>query len=145
MFEPQTILLDFVPNPTLSVANVSICPLQTGTLSVSGASTYVWNTAATGSLLTGSPAASTQYSVVGTALGCTASANANIILKPLPIPTLSSNSPVCNSQSLTVTGSGGVEYVWTGPLSFTSNVPSSVIYRMPRLHTSGMSVEEASR
>ena len=131
----QTIQVDFVPNPTLSISNVSICPLQTGTLSVSGASTYVWNTATTGSLFTASPAATTQYTVTGSALGCSSSTVANIVLKSVPVPQLSSNSPVCQTQSLSLSGSGGASYLWTGPSSFTANQATAVIYNANPSHS----------
>ncbi|MBL7931570.1 MAG: hypothetical protein JNL60_06705, partial [Bacteroidia bacterium] len=48
----KTIAVDFVPNPTVSVSNVSICPLQVGTLYGFGGTSYTWTSptlSATGS------------------------------------------------------------------------------------------------
>ena len=121
----NTIAIDFIQNPVLSVSNVSICPLETGTLTVSGASTYTWNNSLTTNTLSDNPMVTTNYSVVGAALGCTSIATASIILKPLPVPLLNSNGPVCNGQNLqlfgNVLGNGAATYVWTGPLSFTAS------------------------
>jgi gliding motility-associated-like protein len=123
----NTIGVSFIVNPALSIPNVSICPLQTGTLSVSGAASYTWGSGSPGTTFTDNPSGTTQYSVTGAALGCTSIATASIILKPVPVPTLSSNSPVCNGQSLQLLGLGGTGYIWTGPLSYTSGSQNPAI------------------
>lgn len=122
----QTQSLNFVPNPTLSVSNVSICPLETGTLLASGASSYTWNSGALGAAFAASPSVSTQYTVVGTALSCSSSATASILLKPVPVALASNNGPVCTGQSLILFSSGGTA-TWTGPLGFTSALGSPTI------------------
>ena len=120
----QTIAVDFLPNPTLSVSNVSICPLEIGTLTVSGATTYTWHVptalSMTGSSFTQSPVSSTQYTVVGSALSCTSSSLAAIIVKPIPNPFISHNSPLCENQNLLFSVSNGTAAVWSGPSAFTS-------------------------
>ncbi|MDI1356182.1 MAG: hypothetical protein PSX36_14780 [bacterium] len=127
----KTIAGNFVPNPTLAVSNVSICPLETGTLTVSGASSYTWNASISlsvqGISFTASPVGTQQYSVLGSALGCSAAATASIIVKPVPSPTISNNSPICNAQNLNLVASGGVSYLWSGPLSFISSIQNPSI------------------
>ncbi len=116
----QTIAVDFVPNPTLSVSHTSICPLETGSLSVSGASTYTWNAMHAGSSFTDNPMATTQYTVLGSAQSCTSSATASIVLKPLPVPIFQSNSPKCENSNLLFGVSTGTSFVWTGVNNFNS-------------------------
>ena len=123
----NTIAVNFIVNPVLFVSNFSICPLQTGTLNVTGATTYTWNTATTGNTFTDNPITTTQYTVIGSALSCTSSATASIILKPVPIPLLNSNAPICNSQNLNLFGNGGTSYLWTGPLGYSSSLQYPVI------------------
>lgn len=118
----HTIAVDFVPNPVLSVSGISICPLSAGTLTVSGASSYTWSTGTTGSFMTDSPVMSKIYSVTGSALGCTSTANSYIILKAVPIVYLNSNSPRCEGTSLLLQGSAGASYSWNGPNGFISSV-----------------------
>ncbi len=125
-FSSRTHSLNFVPNPTLSVSDVSICPLETGSLIVSGASSYTWNSGLIGPLFMASPSVSTQYTVVGSALSCSSSATASIILKPLPVAFASNNGPVCTGQPLLLFSSGGSAN-WSGPLSFTSSLSSPSI------------------
>jgi gliding motility-associated-like protein len=112
-----------IPNPVLSVVDVSICPLNIGTLTASGASAYTWSSAtntATGISFTNAPTSSSEYTVVGSALGCTSVATASIILYALPIPLIQSNSPRCEGTSAFIDASGGSVYQWSGPSGFNS-------------------------
>ncbi len=120
--------LSFVNSPNIIVSNASICPLQTGTLTAFGANTYTWLPSnSSGNSFTQSPLATTQYTVIGSSLSCTAQATASIVVKALPVPTLSANSPLCNNQSLSLTAAGGTAYVWSGPLGFNSSVQNPVL------------------
>ncbi|PBQ34181.1 hypothetical protein CNR22_21210 [Sphingobacteriaceae bacterium] len=131
----KTIAVDYINNPVLNVTNSLICPLETGIVSVSGASTYTWNNNSTGSNLSDSPVSNTQYTVIGSALGCTSSAVASIILKPTPFPLLNSNSPICEGQNLNLSAFGGVSYLWSGPLNWSSNLQSPVISSTDPTHS----------
>ena len=111
---PGTISVQFIPLPTITVASASICPLETGTITASGASTYTWNGNSTGVAFADSPTVNTTYSVIGTALACTAAATGSIYIKPLPTPVLTSNAPICNGQALVLSGSGGTAYAYSG-------------------------------
>ncbi|MDX2171874.1 MAG: T9SS type A sorting domain-containing protein [Bacteroidota bacterium] len=58
-------------NLNITSTNNLLCVGQSATLSVSGASTYVWNTSASGSSIIISPSLTTTYSLTGTASnGC---------------------------------------------------------------------------
>jgi gliding motility-associated-like protein len=59
-----------------------------------------------------------------------ATANANLSVGTLPpLPVVSSNSPVCQGQTLSLSATliPGVTYNWTGPNGFSSNQPSVTI------------------
>lgn len=122
-----TISVLIVGNPTITVASASICPLKTGTLQANGATTYTWQNLSTGSQFTVIPAASSVYTLIGSAAGCSATASGSIYIYPLPSGAFSSNSPICNGNSLLLTGSGGATYRWSGPSSFTSAAASPVV------------------
>ena len=124
----------FVPNPTITVSHFSICPLQTGTLTANGASTYTWNSSIVGTTYTDAPSGTQQYTVVGSAQTCTAATTASIILKPVPVPTLISNGPVCTGQNLTFTALGGSSAVWLGPQSYSSLLLSNTISAASPFH-----------
>ncbi|GIV26682.1 MAG: hypothetical protein KatS3mg027_0496 [Bacteroidia bacterium] len=44
-----------------------------------------------------------------------------------PQASINYNSPLCEKDTLKLTGSGGVSYFWTGPNSFTSNISNPII------------------
>ena len=135
----QTIAVVFVPNPTLSVSDVSICPSETGTFVVNGASSYTWLPGnSTGSSFTQSAAVGiTQYSVIGSALSCTSMATASLLIKPTPTLIISHNSPVCENTSLLFAIGSGTSAVWNGPLSFSSNALSNTLSSV-QLNQSGL-------
>ena len=123
----NTILVGFVNNPTITLSDIVVCQQHTGTLTPVGAISYIWNTGATGSTFTDTPLSATQYSVIGSALGCTATASASMIVIPLPVPVLNNNSPVCENGALSFSASGGQYYYWNGPNGFISNNQSCTI------------------
>jgi gliding motility-associated-like protein len=120
----------FVPNPTVSVSNTSVCPLVIGTLTASGATTYFWlNNPSASSIMSTSPPSTTEYTVVGSTASCTTSATGSIIIKPPPTATFSSNAPVCQGDSLKLFSLNTQSlYLWTGPSNFTSNAASVTLY-----------------
>ena len=107
--------------PTVSATSTFVCPNFAGNITASGASTYVWNTGATGATLTQTPAITTPYSVIGTDVnGCTNSATATITVYPSPMPVAASNTPCANlTLSLTCTPNGFSNYSWAGPNAYS--------------------------
>lgn len=61
------------------------------------------------------------------ATGCSNTFTRNILVRALPVPTITSNSPVCLGSTLTLFGTGGVSYAWTGPNTFASGVQNPAL------------------
>jgi hypothetical protein len=60
--------------------------------------------------------------MVTNANGCTSTIMTSVTVNVNPIPTASSNSPICAGTALTLTGDGiGTVYAWTGANNFTSS------------------------
>ena len=121
------------PLPSLTVNSSTICVGQTTTLTASGATTYLWNTGSLSNTLLDSPISNTTYTVIGTTLGCTNTAVANVSVTPLPTVTVNS-STICSGQTATITASGANTYTWNtssfiNPLTIspTSSTTFSVI------------------
>lgn len=116
------------PVVTATPGNTTICAGSSAVLTAAGAVTYTWSNASTTSSITVSPPATQSYTVTGSAAnGCTAQAVANVSVIPLPVPSISSNAPVCFGTTLTLNATGGTSYVWMGPNSFSSTVQSPSI------------------
>ena len=119
----------FVTPVSLTVTPVSttICAGVTTTLSVTGATTYSWNTGATTASISVTPAATTIYTVVGTnTLGCTNTKTVSVTVTPNPTVSVS-NRTICAGTSTVLTASGATTYSWnTGASTNTISVsPSS--------------------
>jgi gliding motility-associated-like protein len=125
--------------PTVS-SNAPLCAGSTLNLTastISGAS-YSWagpNTF-TASIQNPSIAATTTagsgtYTVTTSLNGCTSSSGTiGVTVNPVPAaPTAGSNSPLCISNTLSLTASNvaGASYSWTGPNTFTSSVQNPSI------------------
>lgn len=118
------------PSPTLTVNSPSMCAGQSVNLTVNGASTYTWSAGAnsTGAnTASASPAATTVYTVSGSAAGCTSSKPFTVTVVPNPIVNIASNSPVCQGFNLNLTSTGGGTYQWSGPNSFASAAQNPTI------------------
>jgi gliding motility-associated-like protein len=115
------------PKPVITVTSDTICNGQTATLTASGASTYVWNTGATGASISVTPTVNTTYTVTGTTLNCPSLPKNGIVIVNA-IPTLTVNSPIiCNGQTATLTASGATTYIWNnGATSPSITVSPSV-------------------
>lgn len=123
--------------PTIT-GNTSLCVGQSLSLTVNPTgATYSWNgpnsfisTLQNPVISSISLAASGTYSVLRTVLGCTSPAGTiSVLVNPIPAsPTITSNSPICALQSLSLSASAGAtSYNWTGPNSFTSALQNPVI------------------
>ena len=101
------------PAPVLIVNSPSVCTGSVATLTVSGASTYSWSTAQTGTVITVSPTSNTSYTVTGTdAIGCKNTAVSNVTVLSLTNVTATDTS-VCKGQSVSIIAGGAVTYVWS--------------------------------
>lgn len=133
-FSNMVVVINPQPTPTVG-SNSPICINSTILLSASGGTSYAWSgpLAYTSSvqnptITNATLGMSGTYSVLVTsAVGCTALATTNVTVYALPSPTITSNSPVCMGTILTLTASGGSNYNWVGPNSFTSNIANPVI------------------
>lgn len=123
----KTVAAVFVPNPTVSVVSNTFCPFSNGTLQALGATSYTWSSGAQGGNLVVSPPSTTSYSVIGSALGCTATASGTLTMLSAPQASAISNSPLCNGDSLKLFASGGVNYQWIGPSGFTSTLSNPAL------------------
>ncbi|MES2131488.1 MAG: T9SS type A sorting domain-containing protein, partial [Bacteroidota bacterium] len=113
--------------PNVTVGSATICSGSSANLTASGASTYVWNTGATGSGLNVSPTTTTTYTVTGTsAASCVNTAIATVNVVSAPAITVNSSS-VCAGSPAVLSASGVTTYTWnTGSNSANLSVSPTV-------------------
>ena len=129
------------PDVTITVSSDSICVGESVTLTADGAEDYVWSDGSLGSSITVSPTDFAAYSVTGSIDGCNSSANQTIYVSDLPnIAIQSSDNVSCDGESITLTASGGVSYLWsTGETTSSISVSpgSATTYSLSGLNLYG--------
>lgn len=133
---PVNATVSVLPSPNVSVSGpATVCRNSSVQLTASGASSHVWSPAgtlssSTGATVTAYPtAASTTYTVVGTAAnGCTNAATKVLTLNALTTATANATPISCTNPTSTVSvsasGGSSYAYAWTGPNGFTSTAQS---------------------
>jgi len=108
-----TVIVNPLPNPVISGTD-TICNGDTTTLFASGGTGYVWNTTAITDSIVVSPTSDTNYSVTVTdANNCSNSTNTDVVVNPLPSPSINGSTIVCQGFGTTLTASGGTSYNWS--------------------------------
>lgn len=121
----DSISLKINPLPTVAIAGIdTICNGDTTLFFVSGGSSYLWSNASTNDSIVVFPNANTSYNVsVTDSNNCVNSDTVNLIVNPLPTPTISGVLVICEGSSTNLTANGGSSYLWsTGDTSTTINV-----------------------
>lgn len=119
-------------NPTVTITNgatAEVCSGNSINLNATGASTYLWSNAQTGSTINVSPSTNTSYYVTGTdSNGCTDQDTIAVVVNALP--TLSANPTAtdsdCGSANGALTGAVGsgaptIAYSWDNGTSVIGN------------------------
>lgn len=100
----STVAITVNPSPVLTSGGLmSVCEGNSSTLTVSGASTYVWMPGAlTGNSQTLNPASTTTYTIIGTgANSCTDSVNVTLTVNSNPTAALTvANDSACNVDGM---------------------------------------------
>ncbi len=128
-----TINITAAAAPTITANSGTVCAGSSATLTSTGALTYTWSPGATlnttsGNVVVATPPGTTTYSVSGTnAAGCVSTITVQVVVNPIPVPTIGSNSPVCLGSPINLTSGGGTTYSWSGPNAFSSAVQNPII------------------
>lgn len=134
---------------TLTPNKTNLCQSEALTIaaSPSNLTSYVWsgpngltNNTATVNIASVVTANSGTYSVTATnASGCSGTASVNITVNANPAVTINSNAPICEGNTLNLTGgpSGLTSYSWFGPNGFTSTLQNPTIPNTTTANTGG--------
>lgn len=122
-----------VPSPNI-VSNSPVCVGGVLSLNGSGGATYQWTGPNSFSSSNQNPSISAVtmnangiYTLLATSGGCSASITANVVINPLPNPNITTNSPICIGEDLTLNATGGTSYAWSGPNSYLSSSQNNTI------------------
>ena len=108
-----TINVTEASNPTPAISgNTSICEGQSTTLTANGGNSYLWSNGSTSNNI--SVSQSGTYTVTATNVeGCSAIAQVNVTVNPLPNVYISGNSGFCQGGDVQLTANGANSYLWS--------------------------------
>jgi gliding motility-associated-like protein len=127
----DTVSVNVVSNPTITVNSATICAGNSATLTANGATTYTWTPATglsspTGSVVVATPVNTTTYIVTGSVGTCAATAGTSTVtVNSTPTVTIN-NASLCSSTTVTITVSGASTYSWTPATGLSSSTGSMV-------------------
>lgn len=107
------------------VTSTTICSGQPGTITATGASSYLWSTGATTNSITESPTSTSTYSVSASNNGCAIQLTGTIFVNNSTSLTVNSAS-ICAGQTATLTASGATSYSWSPGTSLSATTGASV-------------------
>lgn len=118
-----------IPTPTLTVSSATVCAGSVATLSVSGATSYLWSTGTTTNTESFSPSTTTTYTVLGANGGVCASVNSGTVdIVNYPVfNTATVSNVLCNgvsTGSILINATGATSYNWTPNVSTTNTATS---------------------
>ncbi len=121
-----TVVVNPLPNVTISPINPQTCEGTNVTLTASGANTYSWNTGATSQSITVNPNITSIYSVTGTnTSSCAASTNVTVTVFPKPVVVLNMPQVQICIDANPITLNGGYP---SGGHYFGSGIFSGLFY-----------------
>jgi gliding motility-associated-like protein len=116
-------------------SNSPVCVNGTLDLSSGGGTIYSWQGPNLFSSATQNPSlanaslsmAGTYTVTVGVGGTCQSTATITVVINPLPVVNIGSNTPVCENGTINLTSGGGVSYSWLGPVAFSSNTQNPTL------------------
>lgn len=116
------VIVNPTPNVNLTASSISLCSGSSSIVTASGANSYLWsNSLGSGTTKTVTPLLTSTYTVTGTSLGCTDTAQITINVHPKPITQINTpmasycpNIGTINISTTTTGGSGSYSYNWSG-------------------------------
>jgi gliding motility-associated-like protein len=110
------------------IAKNPVCLGDTLIMKATGGKTFNWtgpgNFKSTDSVITifnASNSTAGLYLLTAVDSVCIDTATIDIVVKSRTIAAITSNAPLCEGDSLVLTGSGGINYLWKGPNNFSSS------------------------
>ena len=140
-----TVTVNALPVATITSSGSTACLGSTVTLTANGGATYSWsNNATTPSINV--TAANTYTVTVTSAAGCTSTASETVVFNANPAVTVAANGPTvfCQGGSLTLTATGGSNYVWSnGDQGASTTVTQSGSYFVTVTNAAGCTTQSS--
>ena len=115
----------------LTASSATICPSQSATLTVNGATSYTWSPPAglsttTGSIVTANPAATTVYTISGSISSCPSKTVTSTVTVNASASVTVNSQTICSGSSTTLTANGATTYSWSPAIGLSATTGSMV-------------------
>ncbi|MCB0464004.1 MAG: T9SS type A sorting domain-containing protein [Flavobacteriaceae bacterium] len=113
--DTDSVIVTVNPNPTANAGvDVTISEGESVTLTASGGNNYIWSTGETTQNITVSPNATTTYTVIAILNGCEDSDDVIVNVETdQVVANAGADVDICEGYSVTLTASGGTDYLWS--------------------------------
>ncbi len=108
-----------------SATSTTICSGQAGTITATGATSYLWSTGATTNTITTSPSVTTPYTVAATKNGCSINLTGTISVNSSASLFVNSAS-ICAGQNTILNATGATSFSWAPNTNLSATTGSSV-------------------
>lgn len=139
------VVVNALPTASISTSGSTACLGTTVTLTATGGSTYAWSNNSTTATINVT-AANTYTVIVTSAAGCSSTASETVIFNANPAVVINANGPsvFCVGSSLTLTATGGTNYVWSnGDQGASTTVNQSGNYYVLVTNAAGCSTQSS--
>lgn len=116
----------------ITSSNFTVCPLETTSLSVSGATNYTWSPSTflnntNSPTVVSIPSTSITYTVIGESNSCTSDTIISVTVSNTVVVIANATTPtICPAGTTTLTASGATNYTWSPSSSLNSSNLSTV-------------------
>lgn len=120
------------PSLNIAASSSTVCATDAVTLTVSGSTSYTWDSGSNATSIVVTPTSNSTYSVVGTGTSACLPyglVSISVIQLPNVVALSSANFTVCPSTQVTLNGSGASSYIWS------NNVANGVSFAAPNATT----------
>jgi gliding motility-associated-like protein len=140
-----SVVVNPLPTATITSTGSTACLGSSVTLTANGGATYSWSNGSTNQSITVT-AGNTYTVTVTSAAGCTSTASETVTFNANPAVTIAANGPTvfCQGGSLTLTATGGSNYVWSnGDQGASTTVAQSGAYFVVVTNAAGCTTQSS--
>jgi len=113
--DTDDILVTVNPSPTANAGNdVAISQGETTILTASGGDAYIWSTGETTESISVNPSTTTTYTLIALLNGCEDTDDVIVTIETEQVTAnAGADVGICEGDSITLTASGGIDYLWS--------------------------------